>query len=260
MRKTIPALLLIAIISSTFAFTKNKKHKLPKELKDLKAVTYIPLIDGQGDFYMFSTEVSNMDYAEFLWHLKSEKRYEELREANLDSLNWLYAQVDRPQEFVSGYSKKHNYPVVNVRKKGAELYCQWLSDHWNKAQETYTLEFRLPNKEEWQYAASGGNEKLQYTWGGPDAHNAKACYLGNFKEFEREGDCTVPATSFNPNKFGLYNMNGNVAEWLLEGNEAIGGAWDLPASEGSIHSSFECPKSAFNVGFRPLLIIKKKEH
>lgn len=259
MRKTISALLLLSAICSTFAFTKNKQHKLPKELKGLKAVTYIPPVDGQGDFYMFSTEVSNMDYAEFLWHLKSEKRYEELREANLDSLNWLYAQVERPQELVSGYFKKHNYPVVNVRKKGAELYCQWLSDHWNKAQDRYHLEFRLPSKDEWQYAASGGDTRYHYAWGGAYARNAKGCYLGNFKEFERDGDCTVPVHSFNPNEFGLFNVNGNVAEWLQEGNEAIGGAWDLPASEGTIQSSFDCQKSAFNVGFRPILIIKKKD-
>jgi formylglycine-generating enzyme required for sulfatase activity len=258
MRKIFSVVVLFAILISAFSFRPKKKHHLPKVLRDLKVVNYIPEQEGEGGFYLFRCEVSNFDYAEFLWHLENENRLEELSEARLDSLNWLYAQVDRPQEWVSGYAKKHDYPVVNVRKKGAELYCQWLSDHWNKAQDEFTLTFRLPTKAEWQYAARGGNAQSPYAWGGPYPQNIKGCYLGNFLEFEREGDLTVPVETFSPNDFGLYNMNGNVAEWLSEGQMGIGGAWNTAADVSTIEHTLECKKSAFNLGFRPLLTIEPR--
>ncbi len=259
MRKFCAIFVLVAILISAFSFSPKKKHRLPKVLRDLKVVTYIPEEADQGGFYLFRCEVSNFDYAEFLWHLKSENRLEELSVARLDSMNWLYAQVDRPQEWVSAYSHKANYPVVNVRKQGAELYCQWLSDHWNRAQDQFTLTFRLPTKAEWQYAARGGNDRSPYAWGGPYPQNVKGCYLGNFLEFEKEGDLTVPVETFNPNNFGLYNMNGNVAEWISDGEMGIGGAWNTPADVSTVEHTMECKKSAFNLGFRPLLIIEPRK-
>ena len=63
-----------------------------------------------------------------------------------------------------------------------------------------------------------GLESGSYPWGGPYTKNDRGCFLANFKP--SRGDYaadqalyTVEAKSFEPNRYNLYNMAGNVAEW-----------------------------------------------
>ena len=100
--------------------------------------------------------------------------------------------------------------------------------------------FRLPTEAEWEYAAKAivGNREYndirgrnKYAWKGKYTRNKSRRYRGdqlaNFKQSKGDysgvpgwssdgGDITMPVKSYKPNAFGLYDMSGNVAEWVAD--------------------------------------------
>lgn len=115
------------------------------------------------------------------------------------------------------------YPVVGVTWQQAKAFANWrtkyLNDYRRQRDEENVTFFRLPSEAEWEYAARGGIEGGTFPWGGPYTKDDRACFLANFKPFRGDYAAdkalyTVEADAFAPNDFGLYNMSGNVAEWV----------------------------------------------
>ncbi len=116
------------------------------------------------------------------------------------------------------------YPVVGVNWTQAKAFCQWRTNYHNKdRRQRKNLEdvpaYRLPTEAEWEYAARGGLESATYPWGGPYAKNDRGCFMANFKPLRGDYAAdqalyTVEAESYEPNDYNLYNMSGNVAEWV----------------------------------------------
>jgi sulfatase modifying factor 1 len=116
------------------------------------------------------------------------------------------------------------YPVVGVTWHQARAFCEWRTITKNAYQKTkknksLVPKFRLPTEAEWEYAARGGLQGAMYPWGGPYTKNDRGCFMANFKPMR--GDYavdqalyTVEANAYDPNGYNLYNMAGNVSEWV----------------------------------------------
>ncbi|WP_438962795.1 gliding motility lipoprotein GldK [Nonlabens sp.] len=122
-----------------------------------------------------------------------------------------------------------DYPVVGVNWKQAKAFCQWRTLYHNsfrKERGRHNVNaYRLPTEAEWEYAARGGLEGATYPWGGPYAKNDRGCFLANFKPLRGDYAAdqalyTVEARSYEPNEYNLYNMSGNVAEWVNSSYDA----------------------------------------
>ncbi len=115
------------------------------------------------------------------------------------------------------------YPVVGVSWKQAKAFCQWRTLNKNAYQKdrkaAFVNSFRLPSEAEWEYAARGGLQASTYPWGGPYTKNDRGCFMANFKPLRGDYAAdqalyTVEAKSYEPNDYNLYNMAGNVSEWV----------------------------------------------
>jgi hypothetical protein len=221
-----------------------------------------------GKLYMKTAEVTNIDYRVFLFDLLIQGRKQEFREAEPDQENWLKydSSLVGLKEMYFSHSAYDYYPVNNISRKAAEMYCKWLTDETNKylveKGKPAINEVRIPSDAEWTYAAMGGMKSSAYPWGGPYARNAKGCYLANFEPEEGMdadgGNYPVVAYSYAPNDYGMFCMSGNLAEMVYYNNDKSqpgtrGGSWTSPVEDIQIlgEDKFKGITSPdVNIGFR----------
>jgi serine/threonine protein kinase len=136
-----------------------------------------------------------------------------------------------------GFKQAPDHPVVNVTWQEAVAFCQWLT---TKERKDGTLPanmiYRLPSDQEWSKAVglseeAGKNPEARdmgvpdvYPWGNQWPPPAGA---GNYTGEETGSDVAIkgyddgfawtsPVGSFPPNKFGLYDIGGNVWQWVMD--------------------------------------------
>lgn len=209
------------------------------------------------DFWIGKYEVTNQEYCAFL---NSQGNQTE------DGNTWLDINDEHCHivETENGFQPEYgyaDYPVREVTWYGARAYCQWLKQ---KTGENY----RLPTESEWEYAARGGHLSRKYLFAGSNLLKDMAWFQ------ENSDNNTHSVGRQRPNELGLYDMSGNVMEWVqdswyLDYNDAPkdgsarmsshhnirvlrGGAWSSVsrANRVSKRASDYANKSENDVGFR----------
>lgn len=110
-------------------------------------------------------------------------------------------------------------PVVNITWDDANKFAQWMSGRGG-------INFRLPTEAEWEYSARAGST-TNFPWGNEASEGCRYANVGDAtakKEWPKWNvfPCTdgyaetAPVGMFSPNAFGLYDMIGNVWEWVSD--------------------------------------------
>ena len=102
-------------------------------------------------------------------------------------------------------------PITKVNFQDAKNYCDWLSGLTGRT-------YDLPTEAQWEYAARGGIQSLDFRFSGSDSVNEVAWYNNNHTSNLH------PVGTLKPNELGLFDMSGNVYEWCLDWYDKYQGA------------------------------------
>lgn len=134
-----------------------------------------------------------------------------------DEFVWMtdFANAKNEQYLKNYFSQPafDNFPVVGISWNQADAYCAWRTAMINEKKPTGFEAYRLPTEAEWEFAARNGRSELKYPWFSNNTHNPYGLSNSNFRESKDLKDLISPVGTFLPNRFGLYDMSGNVAEW-----------------------------------------------
>jgi formylglycine-generating enzyme required for sulfatase activity len=193
-------------------------------------------VDG---FWMDETEVTNAQFRKFVEETgyitvaeikPTKEEFPDAPEQNLVAGSTVFAATSRPVplnnffqwwSYVPGADWRHptgpdssidgrdDYPVVQVCFEDVEAYAKWAGK-------------RLPTEAEWEFAARGGRTGQLYVWGNEMAPQGKYqanIYQGQFPvkggDTAKDGFAGIaPVRQYAPNAYHLYDMGGNVWEWV----------------------------------------------
>ena len=129
-------------------------------------------------------------------------------------------------------------PVIRVSWDDAQEYVGWLSRQTGEA-------YRLLSESEWEYVARAGSSTA-YSWGNAIGNNRANC--GDRESLGTCGDQwenTAPVGSFQANGFGVYDMHGNVREWV---EDCWHERYRRARSDGSAWRSGDCSRRVLRGG------------
>jgi iron(II)-dependent oxidoreductase len=138
-------------------------------------------------FYIDKNEITNTDFLRFVEATSHRKPF-----------HWVGGKIPPSQE---------KFPVYNVSWDDAKAYCGWVGK-------------RLPTESEWEKAARGGTDRKRFPWGDQLAPGGggRGGAGGTAPKLAHYGypEGPVAVGSFPPNSYGVYDMVGNIAEWVAD--------------------------------------------
>ncbi len=201
-------------------------------------------------FWMGRFEVTWAEYKQFMELYHAFKQFEINRQRVVNEDNGIDA-ITAPTPlyeptYTFEYGEEPRQPAITVTQYSAKQYTKWLSAITG-------LQHRLPAEAEWEHACRAGAATAYHFGNSPDQ-------LADYAWFEdtTDGEGTQVVGQKKPNQWGLFDMHGNAAEWVLDGpdgsaladdakildaatdwlrtktadnRKVCGGSWELPAEE-----------------------------
>ena len=262
------SLLTIILISSNKIYTPNILNVNQRFVKI------------EDNLYVDKFETTIKDYKLFLFDKK--QKGENYSNLIYDSTKWTSGVVNYPalQDNYYNHNAYINYPIVSISYDAALEFCNWLSTKYNSntKRKYKKVVFRLPTEEEFVKVASSGfdTKKIFYPWGSNtliDSKNQKLCNFWrlnqneidfNGKTFNYDNiinnfDNNIEITnSYSPNKYGVFNIVGNVSEMIQKKGIAMGGDYLSTGYNVRITSKKEYTDRNVSVGFRVYMQILER--
>jgi formylglycine-generating enzyme required for sulfatase activity len=138
-------------------------------------------------------------------------------------------------------------PVINVGWDDAQQYVAWLSTMTGKT-------YRLLSESEREYGARGGSA-TEYSWGAEIGKGNANCDGCGSQWDKRQ---TAPVGSFAANAFGLYDMHGNVWEWV---SDYYSNDYEGAPTDGSVWVANKCGGGVIRGGpwYNPSVFLRSAE-
>ena len=176
----------------------RKKHEGPQFVVEIKPF-YLAATETTFDLFMAYYEETVQEKRGTDAAKEAEKKAEEAKKKGVDAITGPTPLYGDPT-LGWGAGKR---PAIGVTWINAVTFCKWLSKKTGK-------NYRLPTEAEWEYACRAGT-KTPYSFGDdPDKLEDYAWFEDNSDEKTQE------VARKKPNPWGLYDMHGNVREWVLD--------------------------------------------
>jgi len=221
------------------------------------------------DFFIMKHEVSIDDWEKFI----KETGYKTGAESSGGASVWIGYKWEKDDDYSwknPGFKQTGGEPVTCINWHDANEFAKWLSKKEG-------LKYFLPTEAQWEYSCRAGSDGA-YAYG-----NCLSEKEANFAANSKRGNCpvgkmigkTIITGSLDPNKYGLFDMHGNVMEWCRDwygiynlseksdpegpatGKTKVvrGGAWDTDINNCRAANRFDFPQflARNNIGFRLVL-------
>lgn len=183
----------IGLVGSDFAYTRTCTSDMLKK--------------GESGYMAIPSESAHNNWRSGLYVKASGVEFKMIPVAGYSGGFFLIGETEVTEELynkIYGTSSISQLPISNIYNKDVLNFIEKLNN-------TTKLSFSLPSVAQWEYAAKGGNKSQGYTYSGSNTPGDVAWYSANSSSKKN-------VKTKAPNELGIYDMSGNVGEFVTSGN------------------------------------------